>query len=249
MFIEARVMGVLVEALLDSAAELSIAAPDFARQAGLTGGEDAKAQGTGASAVEAQIVEAVNVQAAGIVLPQAPVAIIDLHDISERLAGRKLQFILGRDFFAAARLEIDINRRLLTPLPDGVTPGGMRFQLETERGVETMKVGIEGREARADFDLGNGSLPLLGAEFARRHGFLNDGRVIGRENGGGLGGAIERKTLTISHLQVGDRVLRNIRVAVDENANASDFNMGTSLLREFRIVTDFANHQLWLSRG
>jgi Aspartyl protease len=110
-------------------------------------------------------------------------------------------------------------------------------------------VRIEGRDARADFDLGNGSLPLLGAEFARRYGLLDDGRSIGREKGGGLGGAIERKTLKISQLQIGDRVFRNIKVAVDDNANASDFNMGTSLLREFHIVTDFANHQLWLSQS
>lgn len=248
LFVEARVKGVPVEALLDSAAEISIVDQEFAQRSGLlTGGTSAEAKGSGAGSVEAQILEAIRVEAAGIVLPAMTVAAIDLRDISDRLAGRKIKFILGRDFFDTTRLSIDINGGWLASLPADEPSKGERFPLETQHGVETFAVRIEGNNARAEFDLGNGSLPLLGAEFARRNGLIGDGRPTGKETGGGLGGAVERTTLQLRELSIGNRVFRNVKVAVDENANAAEFNVGTKLLRQFKIVTDFANHQLWLS--
>jgi hypothetical protein len=94
-------------------------------------------------------------------------------DVGRRLLGRQIDVILGREIFDAARLAIDIEGHRIAVVPRETVPRGVRLELITEHGVETVPVSVEsGAPVRATFDLGNGSQVLIGSAFAGRAGLL-----------------------------------------------------------------------------
>ena len=48
-------------------------------------------------------------------------------------------------------------------------------------------------------------------------------------------------------LTVAGRTFRNVPAAIDDQPNANDLNVGTSILKEFLIVTDFKQRAVWLA--
>jgi hypothetical protein len=249
LFIGATINGVATVALLDTAAELTLVDRDFASRIGLSGGQGVEARGSGAGAQAATLVEGVAIKAAGVANNQATVAIVDLSDVSRRLNGAAITIILGRDYFELARFAVDLSRPSFRAMQTGDAPRGQHIVLQDEFGVLTMPASVEGQSARAAVDLGNGTLPLISRDFATRIGALSDGRSLGLDRGGGIGGAADRQTFRLSTLYVGWRTFRNVRVAVDAGRNASDLNFGTSILRDFRITLDFAQKQMWLDQA
>ncbi len=244
LYIPARINGVAVEAVLDSAAEATIVDDGFATRIGLSRGRSVTAKGSGGQ-TDAQLVEHARVEAIGLKLPDVTIAVIDLDDIGERLFGRKVDAIVGRELFDVSRLSIDIDRHSISPVARGTVPMGARLPLKRRRGIETIPVSINGGKAVwGVFDLGNGSDLLIGKAYARRAGLLK--HVEGRERGGGIGGAVERQVVTLKSVRLAGVTFRNVRAAIDEQPNAADANVGVKLLRRFRIVTDFAQRSIWL---
>ncbi|MFM5894040.1 MAG: retropepsin-like aspartic protease [Novosphingobium sp.] len=246
LFVPARINGHAVLALLDSAAELTLLDRSFAARIGLVGGTETQARGSGAGSVSAQLLDHVTITAPGMMEHLGPAAVVDLTDVSRRLNGVPIVAILGRDYFDQVRLEIDIDARTLRPLGSNDHPAGQLFPLKTEFGVETMDVVAEGRIARATVDLGNGNEPLISRAFASRLGALTDGRTIGQAQGGGIGGEAARERFILKNITIGQKIFIDIPVIVDASENASDLNLGTSVLRHFVVTTDFGNHRLWL---
>jgi predicted aspartyl protease len=194
----------------------------------------------------ASLVEGVAISAAGVSSENATVAIIDLSDVSRRLNGAPISLILGRDYFALSRFEVDISRRLFRALPAQSSPAGRHETLLEEFGTLALSASAEGHDAHAVVDLGNGNIPLISRNFAERLGALTDGRPIGLDRGGGIGGAADRQTFRLSRLDVGGRRFHGVRVAVDAGQNASDLNLGASILRHFHMTLDFGQKQMWL---
>lgn len=250
LFVAASINGVPVVALLDSAAEATILDRKFAARLKLGHGTVVSGQGSGQSSFEASVVEGVTLAAVGLRLPNQTVAVADLSDVSTRLVGHPLEAILGREIFDAARLRIDIERGRIEVLAPSGAPAGVRLDLRTEHGVETLPVRVEGGETvPATFDLGNGSRVLLGAAFAARAHLLTDGRQVGSESGGGLGGAATLQIVTLRSLEVAGRRFADVPAAVDPQPSASDLNIGVSILRHFVLTTDFGQHVIWLEPG
>ena len=245
LFIQAKVNGLPVEALLDSAAETSVADPAFAARARLGKGQEAVARGTGAGHENAELVPHVRIEAAGLTIKDANVAVIDLSDISKRLIGRPLDFILGHELFDAGQLVIDIGEGWLRPAAAGETIGGVRLPLVESRGNELMPVQIEGHDVQATFDLGDGSGVLVSEGFADAH--LSDGRATGMKSGGGIGGAHDRKTLILKSLRIGGRVFTDVPASIDDSDTAADANIGVSLLGQFKILSDYPGRAVWLA--
>jgi predicted aspartyl protease len=246
LFVPARINGHETLALLDSAAEMSLVDEAFAARIGLGKGQAVTAKGSGANPAEAALVEHISIDAAGVSMKGATIAIIDLADVSRRLIGAPLTLILGRDYFDKARLSIDFSVPSLRVLSRDTLPLGQRFDLVGEFGIETMPVVAEGVAARATVDLGNGNNPLISPAFAARLGVLTDGRPTQREKGGGIGGEAMRQSFVLSSLTVAGETFRDVSVSVDAGEHASDLNIGVSILKHFRIVTDFAQKAIWL---
>lgn len=245
LFIPARVNGAETEAVLDSAAEVTVLDDEFAAQTGVGEGEAVMARGSGAGKAKAQLVEGVRVDALGVKLPDVTVAVMDLDDVGARLFGHRLNAIVGRELFDAGRLAIDIEGRTIRPLPANARPKGVQLPLKTFHGNETIPVSIEGKApVRAEFDLGNGSHMLIGKAYAARLGLLDREHL--HEEGGGIGGAVKRRVVTLRSVRIAGVTFRNVRAAIDEQPNAADANVGVKLLRRFRIVTDFPHKAVWL---
>jgi hypothetical protein len=85
---------------------------------------------------------------------------------------------------------------------------------------------------------------LVGAALAQRLRLLSDGRAVGSQRGGGLGGEGTRQLIRLRSLEVAGRTFADLPAAIDVQASAADVNLGVSVLRHFLITTDFAAHQL-----
>ncbi|HEV2567553.1 retropepsin-like aspartic protease [Sphingomonas sp.] len=243
LYIPATINGVATEAVLDSAAEATFIDDDFARRIGTGKGKSVTAKGSGGSA-EAELIQGARIDALGVSMPNLTIAVIDLDDVGQRLFGRRLDAIVGRELFDASRLSIDIEGGQIAAIPRTSQPKGVRLPLKSHHGIETMPVTIEGKAVLAEFDLGNGSDLLIGKPFAERSGLL--ARSHGAEKGGGIGGAVDRRIVTLRTIRIAGVTFRNVRAAIDEQPNAGDANVGVKLLRRFRIVTDFAQKAVWL---
>lgn len=241
IFIGARVNGARTEALLDSAAEGTLIDPQFAASAGLTQGKPITIRGSGGTAL-AQLVEGAQIEALGVVLHPEVIVVTDLRDISRRLVKRRVEMVLGRELFDAARLSIDFRKKAIDVLPASVSPVGTELTLTEHAGNESVPVLVNGVSAQAEFDLGNGTDVLISKAFARKLRLKPNGSSVG----GGIGGALRRDTVEIDELEVAGKTFRHIRAAVDEQSSANDLNIGTKILRHFRITTDFAKRRVWL---
>jgi hypothetical protein len=241
LFVQAAVGGVPTEALLDSGAEATVISPSLARQAKLPEGEKIAIKGSGGSA-PAEVVEGAEVAALGQTLHPEAVVVTDLSDLSSRLVKRPVAMILGREIFDAARLQIDIAGASVAAVPRDTDPDGVRLPLTGHAGIESVPVEANGIAAEAEFDLGNGSGVLVSRPFANRLHL----KTVGHKSGGGLGGALERDIVRIGRLDVAGKTFRNVEAAVDDQPNANDFNIGTSILKNFLITTDFSQRAVWL---
>jgi predicted aspartyl protease len=237
-----------VQALLDSAAEMTLIDVEFAKRLKLHSNSTTTGSGSGNASFEAGMVDGVQLKALGLSLPDQTVAIVDLKDVGRRLLGQRLDVILGREIFDAARLFIDIDGRRISTLKRDREPAGVRLELVTEHGIETLPVRVEGAAVRAAFDLGNGSGVLLGSKLAQRMHLLTDGRPIATARGGGLGGETSRQTLKLKWLEVAGIAFADLDAAIDANQSATDVNIGVDVLRHFLITTDFEKHVLWLEK-
>jgi hypothetical protein len=241
LFIDARVNGMATEALLDSAAEATLVDPAFAAKAKLPEGTAQEIRGSGGTA-KARIVEGVTINALGQELHPEAVVVTDLTELSRRLIKRPTQVVVGRELFDAARMRIDIKGGHIGVLRSSAVPKGKRLPLTTEHGVEAIPALVNGTAAKAEFDLGNGSGVLISRAFVNRLHL----KIIGKKAGGGIGGAIDRDLVRLSSLEVAGTRFRNVVAAVDDLPNAGDLNIGTSILKDFLITTDFKGRAVWL---
>jgi len=244
LFLAVEVNGKKTDALLDSAAESSLIDPSFASELKLPVSGEATARGSGGQ--QPARFARVSVRAASVSMPDLTVAVVDLSDVSRRLVGSPVRFILGRELFDAARLRIDIDGGSIHVLDRRSPVKGMELALTGHAGIESIPVRVEGITAAADIDLGNGGDVLIGKAFAERRGLLSPGRIVATQRGGGIGGEIERELIRLATLEIADSTLRDVEAAVDPMDNAGDLNLGVKVLRRFIIVADFAQRRIWL---
>ncbi|HYL00960.1 MAG TPA: retropepsin-like aspartic protease [Steroidobacteraceae bacterium] len=244
LFLPVEVNGRSTEALLDSAAESSVIDPSFAGELRLHLSGQATARGSGGEQ-QAQFAR-VSVRVASVQLGELTVAVVDLADVSRRLVGAPVRFILGRELFDTARLRIDVDGGSLQVLSRSAPVRGTGVPLTEHAGIESIPARVEGIAAAADFDLGNGSDVLIGKAFAERHGLLQPGRVVASRRGGGIGGETDRQVIRLRTLEVGGARFDDVDAQVDSLSNAGELNLGVKILRRFVIVTDFAQRRIWL---
>ena len=246
LFVEVRVGGVAVEALLDSGAEMTLIDTAFAERLGLalTGNETAR--GTGGEQ-PARFAIGVDFAAVGVELEDRTVAVLDLSDVSRRLIGEPLAMVLGRELFDAGRFRLDVEGGRLERIGNDTPPAGTALPLREHAGIRQIPLVIEGFGTWADFDLGNGSEMMIGRAFADRHGWLTPERHAGRAPGGGLGGEVLRDLVRLTSVRIAGVELGPVVAAVDATGHASDANLGVEQLRRFVLTIDFPQERVWLA--
>ena len=241
LFITANVNGVTTEALLDSGAEGSIFDPTLAKQANFGEGTPQIIKGSG-GAEQARIVEGVTIRTLGVDLHPEAVVVLDLKDLSQRLIKRPTQAIIGREIFDAARLQIDLNGGTIATVAKDKSPRGVRLPLTAHAGIEGVPVRANGLAAQAEFDLGNGSNVTISRDLAKRLKL----KVLGKRAGGGIGGAIQRDVVRLKSFEIAGRRFRNVEATIDDQPSHNDMNVGTAILKNFLITTDFTDRAVWL---
>jgi len=242
LFVQAKVNNVPTEALLDSGAEGTIVDPRLAVKAKLPEGRAQVIKGSGGSAA-ARIVEGVTIEALGVVLHPEAVVVLDMTDLSTRLIKRPTQVVLGRELFDAARLQIDIARNSIRVVDRARIPPGLKLPLTGHAGIETIPVLANGVEALAEFDLGNGSDVMISRDLANKLRL----KIVGKKVGGGIGGSIERDFVSLGTLEIAGRKFRDVTATIDDQPSHSDMNVGTAILKNFLIATDFKDRAVWLA--
>ncbi len=178
IFIPVTVNGKSTEALLDSAAELTLIDDDFARAIGVEQAGHETVKGSGGED-KAQFANGVDIHAVGTDLKNLTVAVLDLEDLSKRLVGTKVAVIIGRELFDAGRFKLDIERGKISKMSQSVRPRGVMLPLVTFRGIEVFPIEIEGHSGvQAAFDLGNGSEMMIGRQAAEHLGLSGPGRIV-----------------------------------------------------------------------
>jgi predicted aspartyl protease len=241
LFIPAKINEVTTEALLDSGAEATLIDPKLAAAAKFPEGKPQVMKGSGGSA-PARIVEGVTVRAVGVELHPEAVVVLDMADLSNRLIKRPTQAIVGRELFDAARLNIDISRGDIAVVGSDAEPKGQKLSLTPHAGIEAIPVKANGASAQAEFDLGNGSDVMISRALVTKLGL----KVVGKKQGGGIGGAVDRDLVRLSSLEVGGKQFRDVVAVIDDQPSHNDMNVGTAILKNFRITTDFKNRAVWL---
>jgi hypothetical protein len=244
LFVPVTVNGVQTEALLDSAAEMTFMDPKLAAELRLKPEGSETAKGSGGE-TQVQFAKHVNIEAAGVQLRDMTVALLDMTDLSKRLIDSDLRIVLGREFFDAGRVRIDIANGMIHKVDSKVEPAGTKLPLTPHRGIESLPCRVEGVDAAADIDLGNGSEVLIGAAFAEKNGLLKPSRVVERKEGGGIGGAVTRDIVVLASLEVAGVKFENVRAAIDLQPTAGAVNIGTSILRRFVLVIDYPGRAVW----
>jgi aspartyl protease len=245
LFVTVNINGVHAEALLDSAAEMTFVDTKLAARLKLVPEGSETAKGSGGT-TEVQFAKHVDIEAAGVKLPDLTVALLDMTDLSKRVVSKDLQIILGREFFDAGRVRVDIEGRTIDKVDSADEPRGTRLPLQSARGIESFPCIVEGTATRADIDLGNGNEVLIGRAFAEKHGLLAPGRVLERQSGGGVGGSVDRDIVVLKSLEIAGTRFENVRAAIDSQSSAGEVNVGTSVLRRFILVIDFPAHAVWV---
>ena len=247
LFLTVRLNGAETQdALLDSGAELSLVDMAFAASAGLVTAGSETARGTGGEE-EVSFAQGVTLEAVGLRLEDRAVAVLDLRPIAERVVGAPLSMVVGRELFDAARLAIDIPGSSIAVVSRGVDPPGVRLDMQTHKGLQTVPVSVEGNApVQADFDLGNGNEVLVGAGFAERMGLLAPERIVGQKTGGGIGGEVIRDLVVLKKLELAGVTFNDVPAAIDRTDTAADLNIGVRILRQFRMTVDFAENTVWL---
>jgi hypothetical protein len=246
LFLDIVVNGHNARALLDSAAESTLLDTQFANRIGLRVAEPTTVKGSGGD-VDAAFADGVAIVATGLALGPLKVGVLDLTDVGKRLVHGPAPIILGREYFDAARLLIDVDGGTVQRVTRTETPQGVKVPLTGTRGIEALPVSLEGHApVAAAFDLGNGGAVLVGAAYARQWGLLSDGRPTTRKGGGGIGGEHQLTRLKLKSLELAGHVFHDVDAAIDETDSATPVNVGLPLLRQFVITTDYRARAVWL---
>ena len=149
LFIPVTINGVQAEALLDSAAEMTLVDPKLAARLKLVPEGSETAKGSGGT-TQVQFASGVNIEAAGLKLANLTVAMLDMTDLSKRVVAKDLQIILGREFFDGELLALALIRQKQPcafadeSLGDGVGETPAIGDAQNQGSLALQKLGHEG---------------------------------------------------------------------------------------------------------
>ena len=253
IFLPVTINGFDSISVLDSGAQMTVVDLAIAQKIGLVGTGKVAASGTGGT-TEFQFATGVTLEVANLKLQDMTVAIVDLHDISQRL-GRDVPVILGKEFFNDTIVDIDYpNSRIAFHDPEGWSyeANGVTLPLPDLEGTRSVEVSIEGKKPiRAGFDIGQGGALTLFEAYVNQAGLL-DGRPESDRRGGGVGGSVVSPLVSVTTVEFGGVIFENVPTSLAFNSDGAfdtvreQGNLGTDIFSRFRMIVNFGADELHL---
>lgn len=252
----ALINGMVSEAILDSGAEMTAISFEVARATGLVGEGSFVAKGTGGT-TEVQFASGVTIAIGNLQLNDLAVVILDLKTLGQRLLGRSIPVILGKEVFNEMIVDIDYpNKRIAFYDPDqwSYDGAGSRIALQELDSLRVVEVGVEGGEPiHAGFDIGQGSTLTLFAAHVEESGLL-DGRATSTIRGGGVGGEVISNLTSVGTVTFGGVQFKNVPVSLTLDAKGAfdtkreQANLGTGIFSRFRMIVNYSADELYLEQ-
>lgn len=175
---------------------------------------------------------------------------LDLGPLREQ-TGRPIELVIGQDVLRSLALRLDPEAGAVSAAPSGASPVGdswRRVPLRTGAGGRlTLEITVEGRSARAVFDLGSSS-PLMADRAQVQAWGLGAGRPTSTAAVWSPSGVGISETLSVLSLEVAGLRLANVPCEAFPSWTDADvpFNVGAPVWMRFESVIDMGREQLWL---
>jgi predicted aspartyl protease len=244
---KANIAGREVWAMLDTGATNSIMDIELARMANLAVGPQEKPVRTPRGELMMQRVSDVPILIPGQFETLYPgLAAVELGAVS-KLAGRKIEFILGRDFLRSLVLLVDPGKRTFQLAPSGSfkAPPAAAMSLHHPT-TPQIEVVIGSEKLVVSMDTGfNGQLNLTPAAWER---IVPKGAATGtRFTTGADGKTHVKKTVLLPEIAIGSLRMTDVEVGESPVSGEGDGLVGMGLLGKFRFALDIKMGKLWVS--
>jgi len=177
----------------------------------------------------------------------------------ERFDGRKLDGILGYDFFKRFVVEIDYINHILTiyePERFNYTGDGEVFKINLELNIPKIKAVVDGvYEGIFKIDIGNRNSLDLYAPFVKKHKFPERyPRCLETPIGFGVTGPVEGVVGRVKSFQLGSFLVRSPLTGF--YLNGSPFGshkiagrIGAGILKKFKVILDYPHYRMILEKN
>lgn len=250
IFATGNINGHPVEMAIDSGASTTVLDVELARRLGIAvnaGGSVLGMSGAARPAMRAGgfLLSLADVQ---IDFPENAALVLDLSAFA--VGGRSVQFLVGRELFESARLDLDFPKGRLASSVKSAPSGAVRLPLSHEpQDLRAVPVSIDGRpNISATFDLGAGLPFQVSRDWAQANGLLA-GRRLSNWFLTGVEGVSPYITLTLPRLSLAGFELSDVPIGVVDNQpqGSSPALIGLPIWRRFRLLADFSAESLWLT--
>jgi hypothetical protein len=249
--------------ILDTGSVSIVVDTELATALGLQAGASFQSTGAGEGSLPGATGEEVAFTLEGLAFTASPVDILPINKAISFSEGRRIDGLLGYDFFAHFVVMIDYaNERIAVHDPRAFTEGGMvtgaALALEIVRGHPFLTAELTtaaGAHLTGQFlvDTGWRSVLSLNAPFVAQHDLLGATPTIEAITGVGIGGPTLEPVGRIATLQLGPFAIPHpitnfstAKVGILAETNMAGI-IGGDLLRRFTVIFDYPGKQMLLA--
>jgi Aspartyl protease len=240
--------------LVDTGSIFDVVDTERAAELGIASAGEYDASGAGEATMNLETAAGVRLGLDDLELPPQEVRVAPINAAIGRLEGRRLDGLLGYDFFSRFPVELDYEAGTLAL---GREPRGTPVPLELVRRHPFARAAfvLDGRRYEPTFlvDTGFRSGVVLASPFVRHEGLLElAGRTIEATTGAGIGGPTVERVGRVERFELGPFVLENPIVNLSQAQSGTLAQqgyggiVGSEILRRFTATFDYPEARLLL---
>jgi hypothetical protein len=245
--------------VLDTGASLTIIDAERAKLLGIKFSIVGKAEGAGASPVDAGLAKDLSFSLSGLDFQARQTGVLSLSDLN-RYTGRTVDGILGHNFFSRFVVEIDYAARLINlydPKSFQYSGAGESVPIELKDGGANVRarLALAGRapvEGNFRIDTGGSHALLLSTPFVKEQNVLQSVPKTIAVPAAGVGGETNVLLGRIQSLQLGRFTLEKPVTSFAQSTKGAlanknlTGNIGGGILRRFKVIFDYPNRRMIL---
>ena len=240
--------------LVDTGSIFDLVDAERAAELGIASAGEYDASGAGEATMNLETAERVRLGLDGLELPPQEVRVAPINATIGRFEGRRLDGLLGYDFFSRFAVELDY---VACTLSVGREPRGEALPLPLVRRHPFVRAGfsVGGRRFEHEFlvDTGFRSAVVVASPFVSDHDLVSVfDRTIEATTGIGIGGPTVERVGRVERLELGGFVLEDVVVNLSQaragTLAAEGFGgiVGSEILRRFTATFDYPRERLLL---